>query len=244
MVIGGVCTPCGPGTYRGANDPMTECLDCEDGKYQTSSGGEYCNVCSGLVSIDRRSCILPTLPTISAGISKIVFLHFKANTPVRMILDSVTAIDNSTMSQTGALWQNGDYVQIYVNGTRGLNPLVLFYKNTLWVPANVHPIHNRDNVYIISAVRAMSDGTNIMSINWQRDVSDIVDLSLSPYIQTIGMQQYYLRKQYDQTPVTNEEKITRNSHFHLYEPMGVRTINNLPTHTTNIEYDDHVTTAV
>ena len=241
-VVGGVCTACAPGTYRGASDPMTQCRNCEPGMYQIDAGGVSCNVCSGLVSSDRITCELPKLPTISAGMSKIVFLHFKANTPVRMILDSVTAIDNGTTSQT--LWRNGDYVQIYANGTRGLNPLVLFYNNLLWIPANVHPMHNRDNVYVISAVRDMQDGTNIMSITWQRSALDIVDLSLSPYTQTIDMQPYYLRKHYDPTQVlSNAEKIAQNSHFHLYEPMRVRIINNLPTHTTNIEYD-HVTTAV
>jgi len=160
-----------------------------------------------------------------------------------MILGSATAIDDGILSPT--FWENGDYVQIYAHGTRGLNPLVLFYKDTLWVPANVHPMHNRDNVYIISAVRAIQDGTNIMSINWQRSAVDIVDLSLSHYTQTIGMQPYHLRKHYDPNQVlSNAEKIARNSHFHLYEPMGVRIINNVPTHTANIEYDGHATPAV
>jgi len=108
IVFGASCEPCGAGTYRGANDAMTQCIDCEPGKHQTNTGGVSCNVCSGLVSSDGIDCVSPKLPTISAGISKIVFLHFKANTPVKMISGSATAIDDGILSPT--LWENGDYV--------------------------------------------------------------------------------------------------------------------------------------
>jgi len=162
-------------------------------------------------------------PSILSGENKVVFMHFKAQTTVRSILASVDPQQ----------WQNGDTVTIYDNGARGLNPLVFVF-NTEWAPANIDPMHNRDNVYVINTPRLdIISGNKLMSILWQ-DRTGVELLSVNDYTQTINMQVHYLRKHYG---VDLTDKIsTLNLDSSYYRPFGVRIINNVPTHTTNIDY--------
>ena len=125
-------------------------------------------------------------------------------------------------------------VTIYENGAQGLNPPVFVYKNTAWSPANIDPIHHRDNVYVVKTPRSSSvAGNELMSIMWQNNAG--VDLlSVQAYTQTISMQVHYLRKHYGNG--LTDQISTLNRDFSYYTPFGVRVINNVPTHTTQIQY--------
>jgi len=218
----GICTDCAAGTF--SDGIVVGCRDCGPGEYAPTPGSDACDPCEfGGVSSDRSNCILRQPPKILSGENKVVFMHFKAETTVKSILAQVSPQN----------WQNGDTVTIYENGARGLNPLVFVY-NTDWSPVNIDPIHHRDNVYVIRTPRSdIGIGVELMSIVWQ-DTSGVELLSGQDYTQTISMQVHYLRKQHgvDLTDTIS----TLNADYSYYRPFGVRIINNLPTHTTNINY--------
>jgi len=218
----GMCTDCEAGKF--SDGIVIRCSDCGPGKYAPNTNSTNCDLCElGQVSEDRSECELLQHPKILSGENRIVFMHFKAETTVKSILATVDPPN----------WQNGDTVTIYENGARGLNPLVFVY-NTDWSPVNIDPIHHRDNVYVIRTPRSdKAIGSELMSILWQ-DASGVELLSVQDYTQTISTQVHYLRKQYG---IDLTEKIsTLNADYSYYKPFGVRIINNLPTHTTNIDY--------
>jgi len=178
---------------------------------------------SSLAQASTCEILPPPIPTIMHGVTKIIFNHFKSNTNVKTILASVAP----------ANWQNGDTLTIYANGTRDLNVVVFTYYGYVWSPVNVNVIHSRDNLYIFNTPRAPGDTTSVMSIRWQQSTG--VDLfGNTSYVKRINMQPHFLRKAFRALHYTHMS--AQNNNNFQYTPFGVRVVNNVPTHTTDITY--------